>query len=148
MTRKPLPKKTYVLLALMIALGSLGDTLLSKGMKQFGEIQISSAAQLFSDFFHALWSGTIWLGILCLVGFFICYILVLSWADLSYVLPASAMSYVVVPLLGALWLREVVGPVRWAGIGFICLGVIVVGSTSHNTTSAPVLSPKRREEQS
>lgn len=145
---KTLPKKTYVLLACMIALGSLGDVLLSKGMKQAGEVQLASLPEMLGAFLRAFSSGTIWLGIACLIGYFVCYMLVLSWADYSYVLPASAMSYVVVSLLGAVWLGEVVGGTRWTGIGFICLGVMVVGSTSHNTTSTAGVSPERREEQS
>ena len=142
---KTLPKKTYVLLACMIAFGSFGDVLLSKGMKQVGEVPLASVSELFGAFVSAFTSGTIWLGILFLIGYFVCYMLVLSWADYSYVLPASAMSYVIVALLGAVWLGEVVGRVRWTGIGFICLGVMAVGSTSHNTTStagAPAESSK------
>ena len=66
--------------------------------------------------------------------FFVGYMLVLSWADFSYVLPATATSYAIVPLLGYLLLGEMVSATRWAGVALICLGVMLVGSTPPSTT--------------
>ena len=79
-------------------------------------------------------SGYIWLGIACLLAFFVAYMLVLTWADYSYVQPASAAAYGMVALLGHFVLREVVTPVRWMGVMLICCGVLVVGHTSPRTT--------------
>jgi len=61
---------------------------------------------------------------------FLANVLVLSWADYSYVQPASSVGYGVAALLGYLMLGEPVSPLRWLGIGIICLGVFVVGQTS------------------
>lgn len=133
---KRLQRKTYVLLVLMVLFGSVGDVLLSKGMKQVGEVTDWSFAGLFGAFLQTFTSPTIWLGISCLILFFVGYMLVLSWADFSYALPATATSYAIVPLLGYLWLGEVVSPVRWTGVAFICLGVMLVGSTPPSTTGA------------
>ena len=72
-------------------------------------------------------SGSIWSGIASLVTFFVAYMLVLSWADYSFVQPASSLAYGVVALLGYLMLGERVSPLRWTGIAIICLGVFVVG---------------------
>ena len=118
MTSHPRKTKTYVLLVLMIAAGSVGDVLLSKGMKQIGEVRDWSPAALWGVFLQVFTSPTIWLGIAGLLMFFVCYMLVLSWADFSYVLPASATSYAIVPLLGWLVLHEVVTPLRWTGVAF------------------------------
>jgi len=134
-------RKTYVLLVLMVAAGSIGDVLLSKGMKQIGEVSDWSPAALFDIFLRTFTSPTIWLGIAGLVLFFVCYMLVLSWADFSYVLPASATSYAIVPLLGYLLLGEVVSSLRWTGVALICLGVALVGLTPHSTTASAVNSP-------
>jgi drug/metabolite transporter (DMT)-like permease len=71
-----------------------------------------------------------------LIAFFVAYMLVLSWADYSYVQPASAMAYAVVALLGHYLLREVVTPIRWIGVIVICLGVLIVGHTPPSTTEA------------
>lgn len=132
--RQALHMKTYVLLVLMVLFSSVGNVLLSKGMKQIGEVNNWSAAGLFGIFFKTFTSGTIWLGIGSLLVFLVSYLLVLSWADYSYVLPASAAGYVVVPLLGYMLLGEVVTPVRWVGAGLICLGVTLVGRTPPQTT--------------
>jgi drug/metabolite transporter (DMT)-like permease len=62
-------------------------------------------------------------GILCLLGFFASYLTALSWADLTFVLPATAFGYVVVALLSKFWLHETVSLYRWAGIVLIVCGV-------------------------
>ncbi len=134
--------KTLALLALMILFGPFGDVLLSKGMKQIGSIEHYTPAALASAFFQTFTSGTVWLGISTLIVFFVCYLLVLTWADYSYVMPASAASYAVVPLLGALWLGERVTSMRWTGVALITLGVLLVGSTAPSTSHRLHGSPK------
>jgi drug/metabolite transporter (DMT)-like permease len=79
-------------------------------------------------------STSIWLGISSLFLFFVSYMLVLSWADYSFVLPASSLAYGVVALLGYLILGETVSPLRWLGIAIICLGVFVISHTAPRTT--------------
>jgi drug/metabolite transporter (DMT)-like permease len=74
------------------------------------------------------------MGIVCLLAFFAAYMLILTWADYSYVQPASAFSYAVVAILGLLLLGEKVSLLRWAGIAVICLGVLIVGHTHPRTT--------------
>ncbi len=126
--------KTYILLLLMVSFGSTGDTLLSKGMKQLGEVHFNSLHGLALTSLHVFTSPTVWAGILCLLGFFTCYALVLSWADFSYVLPASAIGLVLVTFLAYLVLGETVTSTRWTGVALICIGVILVGRTSPRTT--------------
>lgn len=136
MTRsRKLRTKTAALLVLMVLFGSMGDVLLSKGMKQVGSVSDLSPATLPVVFLKTFTSANIWLGIGCLVLFLVCDLLVLSWADYSFVSPASAGGYAVVPLLGFLLLGEAVTSVRWAGVIFICLGVVFVGLTAPRTTS-------------
>ena len=126
--------KTYVLLLFVVLFAPLGNVLLSKGMKGIGSAQHWAVADLFPVLVKILTSGTIWLGIGCLLAFFVAYMLVLTWADYSYVQPASAFSYAVVAVLSYFLLGEVVPPLRWAGIAVICLGVFVVGRTPPRTT--------------
>jgi drug/metabolite transporter (DMT)-like permease len=126
--------KTFVLILLMVIFGPLGDVLLGKGMKKVGAISSwspSAFARLFAGAFSSIF---IWLGIFFLLLFFIAYLLVLSWADYSYVQPASASSYVVVALLGVFLLGEAITSVRWTGVLTICLGVVLVGGTPPRTT--------------
>ena len=126
--------KTYLLLLLMVLFAPLGNVLLSKGMKGIGSAKNWAAADLLRILLKILTSGYIWLGIACLLAFFVAYMLVLTWADYSYVQPASAFSYAVVAVLGYFLLEEVVPPLRWAGIAVICIGVFVVGHTPPRTT--------------
>jgi drug/metabolite transporter (DMT)-like permease len=132
--------KTYVLIALMVCFGPTGDVLLGKGMKEVGALAGWSPAQLAHFLLQAISNPTVWLGICSLLLFFLSYMIVLSWADFSYVLPASAAGYAVVPLLGHLFLAEFVSPLRWTGVAFICLGVALVGNTPPNTTAPAKVS--------
>jgi drug/metabolite transporter (DMT)-like permease len=126
--------KTFVLLLFMVTFGPLGDLLLGKGMKQIGAPSLWTPANLMVLFVRAFSSGTIWLGISSLLAFFIAYTLVLTWADYSFVQPASSLSYGIVALLGHFVLGEFVSPLRWFGILIICTGVLVIGQTPPRTT--------------
>ena len=126
--------KTYLVILWMVVFGPLGNVLLSKGMKQVGRVAVGSPAELIQLAAHVFTSGAIWLGIVSLVTFFLAYMLVLSWADYSYVQPASSIAYAVVALLGHFALNELVTPTRWAGVLVICVGVFVVGQTPPRTT--------------
>lgn len=126
--------KTFVLILFAVIFGPLGNVLLSAGMKRIGAITTWTPYALLHVLGRVLASGTIWLGIASLITFFVSYTLVLSWADYSYVQPASSVAYGVVALLGYFVLGEVVSPMRWAGIGVICLGVLIVGQTPPRTT--------------
>ena len=131
---RTLRARTYALIVLMVLFSSVGDVLLSKGMKQIGAVSLASRASLATAFVRTVTSGTIWLGITGLLLFFVCYLVVLSWADYSFVLPASASGYAIVPLLGYVLLGEVVPSTRWLGVVCICLGVLLVGRTPPRTT--------------
>src|SRR5262245_64643561 len=120
----------------MVFFSSIGNVLLSKGMKEVGEIAEFSPAVMLSAFSKTFTNGSIWMGILSLLLFFVSYLILLSWADLSYVLPASAIGYPLVALLGYLLLGESVSSVRWFGVLFICGGVAFVSGTEPSTAGS------------
>ena len=126
--------KTIFMLGVMAVFGALGDVLLRKGMKQVGGITAWSLSALGQAFTRTFRTEAIWMGIGSLLLFFVAYLLVLSWADYSYVQPASATGYFFVALLGYLILGEVIAPMRWIGVLVICLGVMLVGGTPPRTT--------------
>jgi drug/metabolite transporter (DMT)-like permease len=129
-SEKRLQLKTFLLIAVMVIAGPLGNVLLSKGMKQAGTLSVWPLSQVPHTALRVLDTVPIWLGICSLLTFFLANILVLSWADYSYVQPASSVGYGVAALLGYLMLGEPVSPLRWLGIAIICLGVFVVGQSS------------------
>lgn len=126
--------KTYLLILLMVVFGPLGNVLLGKGMKAMSVVGTPTPSQALDLLSRVLTSGTIWLGIASLITFFVANILVLSWADYSYVQPASSVAYGMVALLAHFMLGEAVTPMRWIGVAIICLGVLIVGNTPPRTT--------------
>ncbi|HVB35126.1 MAG TPA: EamA family transporter [Patescibacteria group bacterium] len=126
--------KTYVLIVLMVAFGAMGDVLLGKGMRESGGISLGSFGSFVDGIVRGFHNNLVWVGILSLIIFFLCYMLVLSWADYSFVSPASAISYAVVTFLGWMLLGEAVNSTRWLGVLVICLGVFLVGHTPTRTT--------------
>jgi multidrug transporter EmrE-like cation transporter len=122
-----------LLLALTIVLGAVGDLMLSSGMKTVGSVEPGAPAVLARSFVRMITTAHIWLGIASLLLMFGCTLVLLSRVDYSYAQPASAIGYALVALLGYLVLGEAVTPWRWAGIGCICLGVVLVGRTPPRT---------------
>src|SRR3979411_2357804 len=88
------PQRYLILLAVMLT-ASVGDTLLSRGMAQIGPVDLHHLPLLW----HALFNPFLASGIVLLIGFFACYMTALSWADLTFVMPATAFGYVVVARL-------------------------------------------------
>jgi drug/metabolite transporter (DMT)-like permease len=131
---KNLLAKTIPLVILVPIFGSVGNVLLGKGMRGIGEIRHRSVSILAVYFLKTLTCAWIWLGIGSLLLFLISYLLVLSWADYSYVQPVTATGYVLAPLLAHLLLGEVVPGARWVGAAFIFVGVALVGRTPPSTT--------------
>lgn len=120
--------KTLSVVLLMVLCANLGDLMLKRGMLQIGAVQMSAPG-----IWHALWAtarnGTIWLGILFLIGFTVCYMTAVSWADYSYVMPAGAFGYALQTMLAVVILREAVNAQRWIGVVLIVTGVLLVGQT-------------------
>ena len=129
--------KTVPLILLSILLGPLGNVMLGKGMKEVGHVQLRGRGDVLPVAVRVFSSPTLWLGIACLLGFFLVHMLLLTWADYSYVQPATALSYATVAVLSYFLLGELVSPLRWAGIALICCNVLMVGRTAPNTTAEP-----------
>jgi drug/metabolite transporter (DMT)-like permease len=111
--------RKYLVLAGVVLFSAFGDVSLSRGMKSVGQISLSNFHQLFA----ALLNPWVIAGIAMLIFFFVSYLTALSWADLTYVLPASAIGYVIMALLAKFFLHETVSLTRWLGILLITAGV-------------------------
>jgi drug/metabolite transporter (DMT)-like permease len=78
---------------------------------------------------RALANPWLLLGVVLQATFFFLYLTLLSRAEVSQVLPMTAIDYIVVAFLASILLGEVVTPARWAGIGLIVTGVFLVSRT-------------------
>jgi uncharacterized membrane protein len=132
MTHRLKPSQYAILIAIMLT-ASVGDTLLSRGMAQVGAVDFHHLDLLW----HALFNPFVASGILLLIGFFASYMTALSWADLTFVMPATAFGYVVVALLSHFWLHEHLSWSRLAGIGLIVCAVGFVANGPSRTEHAP-----------
>ncbi len=94
----------------MILFGPLGNVSLSKGMKTIGAISLHQPADLLHVGLQIFQSPFIWLGVLLQLMFFVSYLLVLSWADYSFVQPAGSIAYAVVALWAHFLLHEPISP--------------------------------------
>jgi uncharacterized membrane protein len=128
--------KTAFFILIIVIFAPLGNVLLSKGMKPIGLPANWNAASVVHVLSRILSAPYIWLGIISLLVFFVAHMLVLNWADYSYVQPASSISYLSLVVFSYVLLGERVSALRFVGIAIICTGVIVVGRTHPRTTGA------------
>jgi len=119
MAHQTLSPRQYLILALVAVCAPLGDTCLARGMTAMPAITVADPGTLVAAVFTP-WIGV---GIALLIGFFASYLTALSWADLTFVLPATAFGNVIVALLARFWLHEPISLERWAGIVLITVGV-------------------------
>lgn len=134
MAHHSLTARQYAILGLVALCAPLGDTCLSRGMTHLPPISLAHPATLISAVFTPWIAG----GIALLIGFFASYLTALSWADLTFVLPATAFGNVIVAFLSRFWLHEPISFQRWTGILLITLGVgFVANGPSLTDRSAP-----------
>jgi uncharacterized membrane protein len=120
------PSEYAILLAIMLT-ASVGDSFLKRGMEQVGAVNMHHLGLLW----HALFNPYVDIGIVLLIGFFATYTTALSWADLTFVMPATAFGYVVIAMMGRYWLHERLSLSRWTGILLIVCAVgFVAGGPS------------------
>ena len=125
--------KTHVCLAIIVIANALGNLMLGYGMRQVGDISSYSPAALVVSGLTAMANPWVLGGVVLLTVFFVTHAIVLSWADLSYVLLVTAIGYGLVALLSWAVLGEHVSGTRWAGVGVITAGVMLAGSTPVST---------------
>lgn len=123
-----LRRKTRLFLILVILSQPFGNFLLTMGMKH----RVVASPW---DYLSAIFSGYVAMGIVLLIVWLLSRMALLSWADLSYVLPLTAVGYIVTALIGRFLLHEAVSMARWSGTLLIVAGTSLVGMT-------PTLSPK------
>jgi drug/metabolite transporter (DMT)-like permease len=121
--------KTRVVTAVVIISNVLGDSILRAGLQQVGSL----VAKPPLAYILALFNPLVALGVSMLILWMLSHMALVSWADLSYVLPVTSLGYALVALSGKVFLHEHVSLARWAGVFLIISGVVLVGQTDFNT---------------
>ncbi len=136
MTESTMTFRRSLVLGVVTLTAPLGDTFLAVGMKKLGPVSLAHPAALI----HAITAPWVASGIAMLIGFFASYLTALSWADLTFVLPATSFGNVIIALLSKYWLHEQISLSRWVGIALITAGVgfVAMGpSYTHTTGEQP-----------
>ncbi len=117
--------KTFVLLTMLIVFSSFGEILSARGMKQIGEISfplrllLKTIPRLFTN-------GSLIAGVTCLAFSFLSLLSLLSYADLSYVVPLTAVSYITNTIGSKFLLHEKISTARWRGTVLVTFGVAII----------------------
>jgi hypothetical protein len=117
--------RTAVSLAILVIAGTAGDLALARAMKRVGHVRLRPAS-LLRGIGNGLRQVWMWIGLLLHAAAFVSFLALLSWADVSVVVPASALSYVAGVGGAKLFLREQIDGNRWVGVLLIALGVALV----------------------
>ena len=117
--------KTALLLVSLIACSSLGEVLSAKGMQQIGEVSLRPRA-LLRAVARMLRNPFLCAGVTFLAASFFSFISLLSYADLSYVVPLTAVSYVTNTLGAKFFLGEQIERKRWLGTLLVMAGVSLI----------------------
>jgi drug/metabolite transporter (DMT)-like permease len=131
--RKPASLRVALVLFLFILTKAVGNLLLAWGMKHLPQSMSPSPI----GYLAAMLQPFVAAGVLALILSVLLRLALLSLADLSYVLPVTAIGYVLAAFLGRTFLHETVSGQRWLGTALIFVGAALVGSTTHTTTQVP-----------
>ena len=118
--------RTAFFIALIVLASTGGDICITHTMKRIGEVHHFSPRAIARVLGRVVRVGWMWLGISLMAVSFFSLLTLLSWEDVSFVIPATALSYVVGALGAKFLLGERVNGVRWAGVLLVCIGVALV----------------------
>ena len=124
--------KIFVLALAVVFFNAFGNLSLAWGMKHISVAMGVNPA----DYIRAIFDPFVASGIVLLILWLLTRMALMSWADLSFVLPLTGVGYVLAAALGVMFLHEIVTPRHWLATLLIFLGIAVVGSTSHRTEHA------------
>ena len=120
--------RVTLLLAALILGSTFGEIAVTYGMKIVGEPERLRPKPLLVFLAKALKSGWFWTGVPLMALSFYSLLVLLSWEPISFVIPMSALSYVVGAVGAKYILREEVSPARWIGVVLVCAGVALVAA--------------------
>jgi uncharacterized membrane protein len=121
--------KTLLLILAVVLLNSVGNVCLAWGMRHLPDAVSLNPF----GYVKAMLNPYVAMGIVLLILWLLVRMALLSWADLSFVLPLTGVGYILAAVLGVVFLGESVTPVHWLGTILIFVGTALVGMTSQKT---------------
>ena len=138
----PLAAKTAICAAIVVLSNAFGDFFMKRGLPDSGRLSTPL------EYVTMLFQPWVTIGVLLLILWQLSRMALLSWADLSYVLPVTSVGYVVVAVIGRVFLHESISNMRWAGIVLIMAGVALVSGGTAPSTVTQASQPASQEPQS
>jgi drug/metabolite transporter (DMT)-like permease len=118
--------REYLFLFLIVFAGTGGELCVSRAMKRAGEVTDFRPVALLRFIFRALRVPWMWIGVGMMAIAFFSLLAMLSFENVSFVVPVTALSYAAGAIGAAVFLRERVTSQRWLGVLLICIGVTIV----------------------
>lgn len=116
------------LLGVVIFASTAGELTITHGMKQIGGPSRLVPRAILAFIGRAAHSGWVWLALPLMATSFYSMLVLLSWAPMSFVVPATALSYAIGALGAKIFLGEEVAGARWVGVLLVCAGVALVAA--------------------
>ena len=118
--------RNLLFIAIVVLAGTSGELAMTRAMKRIGEVHHFTPRAILGVIGRAFRQGWMWLGFGLMALSFFALLALLSWADVSFVVPATALSYAVGALGARFFLGERVSGLRWLGVFLVCVGVALV----------------------
>jgi len=110
----------------IVVSGTGGELCVSRAMKSIGEVHDFRPRALLQFVLRAMRLPWMWMGIFMMALGFFALLAILSFREVSFVVPVSALSYVVGAVGAKLFLGERITRNRWLGIAVVAIGVTLV----------------------
>jgi uncharacterized membrane protein len=123
--------RELLLLCVIVVAGTGGELCVTRAMKQIGEVIDFRPAALVRFILRALTVGWMWMGIALMTIAFFALLTTLSFENVSFVVPVTALSYAAGAVGAMLFLRERISAQRWIGVFIVCIGVTIVLFSRH-----------------
>ena len=123
--------RELLLLCVIVVAGTGGELCVTRAMKQIGEVTDFRPSALVRFILRALTVGWMWMGIAMMAIAFFALLTTLSFENVSFVVPVTALSYAAGAMGAVLFLRERISAQRWIGVFIVCIGVTIVLFSRH-----------------
>lgn len=123
--------REFFLLVIIVVAGTGGELCVTRAMKEIGEVKDFRPAALVRFMLRALRVGWMWVGIAMMTMAFFALLATLSFENVSFVVPVTALSYAAGAVGAVLFLRERIPLQRWIGVAIVCAGVTIVLLSKH-----------------